>query len=119
MRNNKHYRYGADNRSITVNNITNITNITNVTVHGRDKRSHASRHHQERKPELTRFVHSCGLCDRDKVLRKSNSELFAGVSAVARNDVHNLMGDLGGFAHAVGDAGRCIGQMCGKLLSIL
>jgi hypothetical protein len=114
---------------VTINNITNITNV-NVNGHrphkrwsdGGQKNRSGTRYHKqrERKPDLLRFVGSCGLLDQRKAIRHIDNGTFCNemcdcLSYTSRDLSRNVKG----IGHGVCKIGRAVGSVIGNVFGLV
>lgn len=113
--------------NITINNVTHVTHVTHVhntqVNHvprdwGRPsgkKRWDGKRRGKGdglgRKPELWRFVASCGLLDQDKFARMSEPEMVAGIADVMRYNTKRAGECIEGLEEGTATIFRGIGKV--------
>ena len=129
-----YYPYGVygqvQQQNITINNVTvnSVTNVVNaVHVSGRKPRQYHSRYphkkrvqQHERKPELLRFVGSCGVLDQDKAVRRLDNGTFGtGVCEVLGHTNRDLARTVKGIGHGMCQIGRAVGDMIGGVFGLV
>lgn len=107
--------------NITINNITNIAYLPTGTAYSKHHRHpHRKRRDKiERKPDLLPFYTSCGIVDRDKVMRISDEELFKGTSDVVGYAVRDVGRNMRGAGKSIAQMGGCMCDLVGNLFGMV